>query len=76
MKIVLNKATSDCTFVNLSPIFTIFHILANNDIVDISHDLSCHGNLLAGNYVTIVTKIGILLNWLLRAQYMVHTTTM
>ena len=25
--------------------------------------------ILTGNYVTMVTKIGILLNWLLKAQY-------
>ena len=38
LKIVLNKATSDC-FVNISPIFTILYILANSDIVHISYNI-------------------------------------
>ena len=41
-KIFPNKATSAC-FVNLSPIFTIFNILVNNDIVHRSHHFGCHG---------------------------------
>ena len=42
--ILLNKATYDCTFLNSSPICTIFGILVNNDIVDRSHDFGCNGN--------------------------------
>ena len=37
--VLLNKATSECSFANSSRIFTIFGILVNNDIVDKSHDL-------------------------------------
>ena len=33
MNILWNKATSNCSIINLSPIFTIFDILVNNDIV-------------------------------------------
>ena len=36
--ILLNKATYECSFANSSPIFTIY------DIVDRSHNFSCHGN--------------------------------
>ena len=44
VKLLLNKATCYCSFVNLSPIFTILRIPMNNDIVDISHDFGCVGN--------------------------------
>ena len=57
LKIFLKKAISDC-FINLSPIFTIFSILINNVIVDMSYDFGCHGNHFGGNLcVTIVTKL-------------------
>ena len=75
LNILLIKATSDCIFINLSPILTIFHILTKNDIVDMSHDIGCHGNQFDGKlYVTIVTKVGIILNWLPWAEYSVSTT--
>ena len=48
MKVFLNKGPSDC-FVNLSPIFTIFTIVVNNDSVHLSHHFSCHGNRFGGN---------------------------
>ena len=61
--VLLNEATYDCSFANLSPIFTIFGIQVSNDIVDRSHDFGCHGNHFGGRIcVTIVTKMGILLN--------------
>ena len=40
VKILLSKATSDCNFVSLSPIFTIFRILSRNDRVDISYSMT------------------------------------
>ena len=62
-KMLLCEATYDCSFANSSPIVTIFGILVNNDIVDRPHDFGCHGNHSGGKIcVTIVTKIGILLN--------------
>ena len=61
MKILLNKATSDYNFINLSSIFTIFRILASNDIDDMAHAFGCHENQFGGKLSTIVTKIGILL---------------
>ena len=63
-KMLLNKATYDCSFANSSPIFIIFGILINNDIVDRSHDCGCHGNHFGGKICVtiIVTKMGILLN--------------
>ena len=69
------KATSDCSFINLSLIFTIFCILAKNDIGDMSYDIGCHGIHLGGKLcVTIVTKLDILLNWLWEAEYRVYDT--
>ena len=57
-KILLNKAIYNCRFANLSPIFTIFGILVNNDIVDRSHDFGCHENHFGGKIcVTIVNDI-------------------
>ena len=44
LKIVLNKGTSDGSFVNLNPIFTIFSILVNYDIVHMSHHFGCQRN--------------------------------
>ena len=41
---ILTKAIYNCSFANLSPIFIIFGILANNDIVDRSDDFGCHGD--------------------------------
>ena len=74
-KTLLNKAIYNCRFANLSQIFTIFGILVNNDIVYRSHDLGCYGTHFGGEIcVTIVTKIGILLNWLAQAEYRVYNT--
>ena len=57
LKIFLNKATSE-GFMNLSPIFTIFNILVNNDTVHMWHNFGCHGNHFGGILcVTIVTKL-------------------
>ena len=72
---LLNKETYDCSFANSSPIFTIFGIciLVNSDIVDRSHDFGWHGNHFGGEIcVTIVTNVGILLNWLTQAEYKVY----
>ena len=42
---------------------TLFGILVNTDIVDSSRDFGCHGNHFGVKIcVTIVTKMGILLN--------------
>ena len=69
LKIILNNATSDCSFFNLRPIFAMLGILASNDLVDISHDFGCYGNHFGGTLcVTIVTKIRIFINWLSKAQ--------
>ena len=69
------KATYGCSFVNLRQIFTIFEILVNNDIVGRSHYFGCHGNHFGRKFcVTIVTKISILLNWLVHGEYRVYTT--
>ena len=55
--------TSDCSFANSSPIFTIFEILVNNDMVDRSHDFGYHGNHFDRKIcVTLVTKMGKRLN--------------
>ena len=61
--------------VNLSQIFTIFCILAQNDIVYMSHGFGCHGYHFSVKLcVTIVTKIDIcIINWLLRAEYRLYT---
>ena len=57
LKIFIYKATSDC-FINLSRIVFIFCILANNNIVHMSHHFGCHGNHFDGNlFVTIDTKL-------------------
>ena len=57
LQIFRNKATSD-HFVNLSPVFTIFNILVNNDTVNMSHNFGCQGNYFVRNLcVTIVTKL-------------------
>ena len=57
LKIFWNKATSNC-FVNLSPIFTLFSILVNNNVVHITHHFGCNGNHFGGNLcVIIVTKL-------------------
>ena len=57
LKIFLNKATSDC-FVNLSPIFTIFNIMVNDDVVHISHHFGCHENYFGMNLcVSMVNKL-------------------
>ena len=62
-KLLLNKATYDCTFANSSPIFTIFGILVHIDIADRSHNFGCHGNHFGRKICVItVTKMGILLN--------------
>ena len=62
-KILLNIAIYNYTFVNLSPISTVFGILVNTDIVDRTHDFGCHGIHFGGKICfTIVTKMGILLN--------------
>ena len=60
LKILLNKATSGCSFVNLRLIYTIFCILVNNDIVAMSHQCGCHVNHFGGKDVTIVNNIGII----------------
>ena len=63
------------SFVNSSSNFTIFGILVNNDNIDRSHDVGCHGKYFGGKIcVTIVTKMGILLNWLAQAEYRVCNT--
>ena len=60
---LLNKTTYDCSFANSSLIFILFGILVNNDIVDRAHDVGCHGKHFVRKIsVTIVTKMGILLN--------------
>ena len=74
-KYYLIMLTCDCNFVNLSSIFTIFSILVNNDIVDMPHDFGSYGNYFVRKLcVTIPTKIGVLLNWLMQGEYRVHTT--
>ena len=41
-----------------SPILTIFRILVNKDIIDMSYDISCHGNHFGGKLcITIVNNI-------------------
>ena len=53
-------------FVNLNPIVT-FGVLVN-DTFETSHDFSYHGNHFDGKLcVTILTKISMLLNWLVHA---------
>ena len=62
---ILNKAIYNCSFANLIPVFTIFGIVVNNAIIDRSpgHQIFvAMDTIWAGKYVTIVTKIGILLN--------------
>ena len=55
--IYMNKATSDC-FVNLSPIFTIFSILVNNDIICMLIHFGGRGHHFWRTLcVTIVTKL-------------------
>ena len=50
-------------------------ITANTNIVDMSHDFGCYGNNFGRNVcVTMVIKIGILLNWLSGAEYRVNIT--
>ena len=72
-KLLLNKATYDCSFANSSSMFTIFGILVNNAIADRSDDFSCHGNHICRNVcVTIVTKMVILLSWLGQEEYKVY----
>ena len=73
-KMLLNKATYDGSFANSSPIFTTFGILVNND-VDRSHDCGCHRHHFGRKIcVTIITKMGIILNWLAKTEYTVcHT---
>ena len=57
LNIFLNKGTSD-SFVNLSPIFTIFRMPVNNYTVHMSYHFGCHGNHFGGNLcVTIDTKL-------------------
>ena len=57
LKIFANiLATSDC-FVNLCPIFPIFIILVNNDIVHMSHNLGCLGTHFGGNLCAIYIYI-------------------
>ena len=75
LKILLNKAISDCSFANLSSNFTIFRILASNDTVDMSHDIACHGNHFDRKLcITMVTKLGIILNCQLWAECKVYIT--
>ena len=62
LKIFLNKASSDY-FVNLSPVFTIFSILVNNDIVHMSHNFGCQGSHFVENLCVTSQQI-ILLNGL------------
>ena len=65
--LLLNKATSDCSIVNLSPFFTILGFLANNDNVDMSHDFGCQRNHFGRKLcVTIVTEIGILYRYIIK----------
>ena len=74
-KILLNRAIYNSCFANLSPIFTIFVILVNDDTVDRSYDYGSHGNYFGEKIcVTIVTKMGILLHWLAQAEYRVYNT--
>ena len=74
-KILLNKAIYNCSFANLSSIFSIFGILVNNGIVDKSNDFRFHGNHFGGKIcVTIVTKMCILLNLISQAEYRVYNT--
>ena len=57
LNIFMNKATSTC-FVNLIPIFTIFSIPVNIEIVHMSHHFGSQGNNVGGNLcVTIVTNL-------------------
>ena len=51
LKTFMNKGTCDCSFINLSPIFSIFRTVVDNDIVDMSHDYGSMINILVGNYV-------------------------
>ena len=68
LKILLNKTTSDFSFVNLSPIFTWY--TGQHYTVDMPHDFSCYGNHFGWKLcVTIVTKIGVFLNWLSGVEY-------
>ena len=49
--------------------------MSKTDIVDILRGFGCHGNHFVRKlYGTIITKIGILLNWLSGAEYRVYTT--
>ena len=57
LKILLTNTTSDCSFVNLSPIFT-FSILVNNDIVDMSHGIGCNGTHFSGKLCVTIDQIG------------------
>ena len=62
-------------FLNLRPISTIFSILVDNDAVDKSYDFGCYGNHLWEKLrVSIMTKIGMSLNWLVQGEYRVYTT--
>ena len=62
-KYYLIKQFITVVFSNLSPMFTIFGIPVNNDIVVRSHDFGCHGTHFGMKIcVTIVTKMGILLH--------------
>ena len=46
-----------------------------NDTLDMPHGFGCYGNHFGAKvYVTIVTKIGILLNWLAHGEYSVYAT--
>ena len=50
-------------------------ILANTDIIDMSHGFGCHGNHFGEKLcVAIVTKLGILLNGFSGTEYSVYTT--
>ena len=53
MEILLNKATSDCSFINLSPIFTIYHFVAK--IVFNLHSPNQSNNIHVPILVTKVT---------------------
>ena len=58
----MNKATSDC-IVNVIPIFTIFSILINNDIVHVPHHLIAMETILVGIYVLPLLPNYYIITW-------------
>ena len=72
VKILLNTATCDCGFVNLNPIVTTLHIIWQTMIQSTSHTIFfAMQNFARKVCVSIVTKICVLLNWLVQSKYRV-----